>query len=142
MCLCDLYLSIISLTKKNNMKKIFNLTWGNIILILILFYFIGDLYKGTLIGLEKGIKNYQVYQSNKKYQEYLQSNEYKLEQMDLEIDRYKRDVEFSKSNYEMKKGYSGLYSKKELDEDKQEYLSKQKTLDSLIEKRKILITNK
>jgi TPP-dependent trihydroxycyclohexane-1,2-dione (THcHDO) dehydratase len=117
------------------MKKLLELSWRNVIIILFLFYLVGDVYKQTLIGINKGITNFQQYRANKEHQAYLQSDEYKISEMDSEIDSYKRDVDFSKESYEMKKGYSSIYSKKELDEEKQEYLSKQKTLNGLIEKR-------
>ena len=117
------------------MKKLLVFSWGNVIIVLFLFYFVGDVYRQTLIGINKGINNFQQYQANKEHEEYLQSDEYKISEMDLVISSYKRDVEFSKESYEMKKGYSSIYSKKELDEQKQEYLSKQKTLDSLIGER-------
>ena len=117
------------------MKKLLVLSWGNVIIVLFLFYFVGDVYRQTLVGINKGISNFQQYQANKEHEEYLQSDEYKLSEMDSEISSYRRDVDFSKESYEMKKGYSSIYSKKELDDEKQEYLSKQKTLDSLIKKR-------
>jgi TPP-dependent trihydroxycyclohexane-1,2-dione (THcHDO) dehydratase len=117
------------------MKKLLELSWRNVIIILFLFYLVGDVYKQTLIGINKGITNFQQYRANKEHEEYLQSDEYKISEMDSEISSYKMDVEFSKESYEMKKGYSSIYSKKELDEEKQEYLSKQKTLNGLIEKR-------
>ena len=62
--------------------------------------------------IDKGINNFQQYQANKEHQAYLQSDEYKLSEMDSEISSYKRDVDFSKESYEMKKGYSSIYSKK------------------------------
>jgi TPP-dependent trihydroxycyclohexane-1,2-dione (THcHDO) dehydratase len=117
------------------MKKLLELSWRNVIIILFLFYLVGDVYKQTLIGINKGITNFQQYRANKEHEEYLQSDEYKISEMDSEISSYKMDVEFSKESYEMKKGYTSIYSKKELDEEKQEYLSKQKTLNGLIEKR-------
>ena len=117
------------------MKKLLELSWRNVVIILFLFYLVGDVYRQTLVMIDKGINNFQQYQANKEHQAYLQSDEYKLSEMDSEISSYKRDVDFSKESYEMKKGYSSIYSKKELDEEKQEYLSKQKTLNSLIEKR-------
>jgi hypothetical protein len=116
------------------MKKLLELSWRNVIIILFLFYLVGDVYRQTLIGINKGITNFQEYQANKEHEEYLQSDEYKISEMDSEISSYKMDVEFSKSRYESRKGYS-FYSKKELDDLKQEYLSKQKTLNGLIEKR-------
>ena len=117
------------------MKKLLELSWRNVVIILFLFYLVGDVYRQTLVIIDKGINNFQQYQANKEHEEYLQSDEYKISEMDSEISSYKLDVEFSKESYEMKKGYSSIYSKKELDEEKQEYLSKQKTLNSLIEKR-------
>jgi hypothetical protein len=116
------------------MKKLLVFSWGNVIIVLFLFYFVGDVYRQTLIGINKGISNFQQYQANKEHEEYLQSDEYKISEMDGEISRYKIDVELTKSRYESSKGYS-FYSKKELDDLKQEYLSKQKTLNGLIEKR-------
>ena len=116
------------------MKKLLVFSWGNVIIVLFLFYFVGDVYKQTLVGINKGISNFQQYQANKEQEEYLQSDEYKLSVIDSEISSYKIDVEFSKSRYESSKGYS-FYSKKELDDMKQEYISKQKILNSLIEKR-------
>ena len=124
------------------MKKLLTFSWGNVIIILFLFYLVGDVYKQTLVGINKGISNFQQYQANKEQEEYLKSDEYKLSEMDLEISNYKRDVDFSKESYEMRKGYSSIYSKKELDEMKQEYLSKQKTLDSLVEKRNKFVNKK
>jgi len=117
------------------MKKLLELSWRNVVIVLFLFYLVGDVYRQTLVIIDKGINNFQQYQANKEHEEYLQSDEYKISEMDSEISSYKLDVEFSKESYEMKKGYSSIYSKKELDEEKQEYLSKQKTLNSLIEKR-------
>jgi hypothetical protein len=116
------------------MKKILELSWRNVVIILFLFYLVGDVYRQTLIIIDKGINNFQQYQANKEHEEYLQSDEYKISEMDSEISSYKMDVEFSKSRYESRKGYS-FYSKKELDDLKQEYLFKQKTLNGLIEKR-------
>jgi len=117
------------------MKKLLELSWRNVVIVLFLFYLVGDVYRQTLVIIDKGINNFQQYQANKEHEEYLQSDEYKISEMDSEISSYKLDVEFSKESYERKKGYSSIYSKKELDEEKQEYLSKQKTLNSLIEKR-------
>ena len=94
------------------MKKSLVFSWGNVIIVLFLFYFVGDVYRQTLIGINKGISNFQQYQANKEHEEYLQSDEYKLSEIDSIISGYKIDVEFSKESYEMKKGYSSLYSKK------------------------------
>lgn len=113
------------------MNNLVKLTWKNTIIVMVLFYLIGDLYKTTIVMVNKGVKNYQVYRENKEYQEYLQSDEYKLKELDGDIERTKIRLESAKSYYEMEKGLE-IYSKKELEEEKQEIASTQKKLDSLI----------
>ena len=87
------------------MKKLLELSWRNVVIILFLFYLVGDVYRQTLVIIDKGINNFQQYQANKEHEEYLQSDEYKISEMDSEISSYKLDVEFSKDRYEMSKGY-------------------------------------
>jgi uncharacterized membrane protein YhiD involved in acid resistance len=117
------------------MKKLFVFSWGNIIIAFFLFYFIGTVYTQLLLGINKGIRNFQQYQANKEREEYLQSDEYKVSQLDLDIARQESEVDFNKTTYEHQKQFLDLYSKKEIEESKEKYLSEQKKLDSLIKKR-------
>ena len=110
------------------MKKLLVFSWGNVILLMFLFYFIGDVYRQTPIYINDTIVKYQNYR-------YTNSDEYKLSQMESEIELLKQHIEISKSIYQSSKGLTDLYSKKELEEQKQEYLNEQKTLDSLVEVR-------
>jgi hypothetical protein len=117
------------------MKKLLVFSWGNVILLMFLFHFIGDVYRQTPIYINDAIVKYQNYR-------YTNSDEYKLSQMESEIELLKQSIELSKSRYQLSKELTDLYSKKELDEQKQEYLDRQKTLDSLVEERDKFIGKK
>ncbi len=53
-----------------------------VIICIIIFYLIGDLYTATKIAAVKAYNEYQINKREKEYQEYLNSPEYKKEQED------------------------------------------------------------
>jgi predicted RNase H-like nuclease (RuvC/YqgF family) len=96
-----------------------------------LFYFTGDIYKGVIIQCDKLLNKWEQYQSELENERYLQSDEYKISQLETIIDNYEFDLQMKKSDLKNEKEYPTYNSKIEIKKLESDIEYMNKTLDSL-----------